>query len=180
VADRIVGTISLDIQASEQEMIEATLPLVTQIERDQELAAARAVAEAVSANGLGAAGAAAVLRALQSGQVATLVIADDFSKMGWADYERNIYGVGPVPEVHPLGGKPLDMVPVALEDELVRLAISTGAEIEFIHSRVPFDDTDENVIPEPGTPASRTEAAAVLDELGGVGVLLRFALESPA
>jgi peptide subunit release factor 1 (eRF1) len=180
VADRIVGTISLDIQASEQEMIEATLPLVTQVERDQELAAARAVAEAVSANGLGAAGAAAVLRALQTGQVATLVITDDFSEAGWADYERNIYGVGPVPAVHPLGGNPLELASVALEDELVRLAIRTGAEIEFIHTRVPFDDTDESVIPQPGSPAPRTAAAMVLDELGGVGALLRFALESPA
>jgi hypothetical protein len=112
--------------------------------------------------------------------VATLVIADDFSQAGWADYEQDIYGVGPVPETHPVGGDLADLAPVALEDELVRLAISTRAEIEFIHSRVPFDDTDESVIPEPGSPAPRTEAATVLDELGSVGALLRFALESPA
>ena len=176
VVDRIVGTIALDIQASEQEMIEATLPLVTQVERDRELAVARAVAEAVGANGLGAAGAPAVLQAVQAGQVATLVIADDYSKQGWADYERDMYGVGPVPETHPVGGDPADLVPVALEEELIRLAICTRAEIEFIHSSVPVDDTGEEGIPQPGSSPPRTEAAAVLDELGGVGALLRFAL----
>ena len=176
VADRIVGTISLDIQASEQEMIEATLPLVTQVERDRELVVARAVVEAVAANGLGAAGAPAVLRALQAGQVATLVIVDDFSQQGWADYEQDMYGVGPVPETHPVGGDPADLVPVALEEEVIRLALRTGAEITFIHTRVPVDDTGAEGIPQPGSPPPRTEAATVLDELGGVGALLRFAI----
>ena len=176
VTDLIVGTINLDIQAGEQEMIEATLPLVTQVERDRELAAARAVAEAVSANGLGVAGAPAVLRALLAGQVATLVIADDFAKVGWADYGRDMYGVGPSPEAHPIGGAPTDMVPVALEEEFIRLAIRTGAEIEFIHTHVPVDETGTEAIPEPSSPVPRPEAATVLDGLGGVGAILRFAI----
>jgi peptide subunit release factor 1 (eRF1) len=155
-------------------MIEATLPLVTQVERDQELATARAVAAAVSANGRGAAGAPAVLRALQAGQVATLVIVDDFAEAGWADYGHDTYGVGAVPATHPTGGDPAKLVPVALEEELIRLANRTGAEIEIIHSSVPFDD--EAGIPEPGSPVPRSEAATMLDELGGVGALLRFTL----
>jgi hypothetical protein len=176
VAERIVGTISLDIQAGEQEMIEATLPLVTQVERDHELAVARSVAEAVGGNGLGAAGAPAVLRALQAGQVATLVIADDFSTQGWADYGRDMYGVGPIPETHPVGGDPADLVPAVLEEEVIRLAIRMGAEIEYIHTSVPVDDTGADGIPQAGSASPRTEAATVLDELGGVGALLRFAI----
>lgn len=176
VADRIVGTISLDIQASEEEMIAATLPMITQVERDRELAVAHAVAEAVAANGLGAAGAPAVLRALQAGQVATLAIVDDFAKQGWADYGRDTYGVGPVPETHPAGGDSADLMPVALEEEMIRLAFRTGAEIKFIHTSVPVDGTGEEGIPQPGSPFPRTEAAAVVDELGGVGALLRFAI----
>jgi hypothetical protein len=174
VADRIVGVIRLDIQASEQEMIEATLPLVTQVERDQELAAVRAVAAGVAADGLAVAGAAAVLRALQTGQVATLVIADDFAAEGWADYGRDVYGVGAVPEKHPIGGDTAEVTPIALEEELIRLSIRTGAEIEIIHTSVPFDQTEESIIPAAGSPPPRSEAATILDDLGGVGALLRF------
>jgi hypothetical protein len=35
-------------------------------------------------------------------------------------------------------------------------------------------DMEEDGIPELGGPSPRTEAAAILDELGGVGALLRF------
>ena len=177
VEERIIGAVTLDIQASEQEMIDATLPLVEQVERDHELAAARAVAGAVSANGNGAAGAQAVLATLQTGQVETLVLVDDFSAEGWADYQMDVYGVGPIPETHPIGGETAHLTPVALDEELIRLALRTGAEIEIIHSSVPFDETAENGIPRSGTPLPRTEAATILDELGGVGALLRFSLQ---
>jgi len=176
VKDRIAGVIRLDIQTGEQEMIAATLPLVTRVERDRELATATALAEAVAADGLGAAGAPAVLRALQAGQVTTLVIADDFAATGWADYGRDTFGVGSVPATHPLGGDPADIVPVELAEELIRLAIRTGAGIEIIHTSVPIDDSENSGIPQPGTPPPRAEAAAVLDTIGGVGALLRFTL----
>jgi hypothetical protein len=66
--------------------------------------------------------------------------------------------------------------PSRRKEELIRLALRTGAEIEFIHTHVPFDDMEEDGIPEPRNPSSRTEAAAILDEIGGVGAQLRFAM----
>jgi peptide subunit release factor 1 (eRF1) len=177
VADRIIGTLNLDIQTSEQAMIEATLPLVEQVERDQELAAARAVADEVGADARGAAGAGAVLRALQGGRVANLVMVDDFAGEGWADYGRDLYGIGPIPESHPVGGDVAEIVPVALEEELIRLALRTGAEIEIIHTSVPIEAAENNgSIPPAGAPHPRPEAATILDQFGGVGALLRFTL----
>lgn len=176
VSERIVGTIALDIQTPEQAMIEATLPLVEQVERDNELAAAKSVANEVGADGRGAAGAGAVLRALQGGRVDTLVLVDDFAQDGWADYGRDVYGVGPVPERHPVGGEVSEIVPVALEEEIIRLALRTGAAIEIIHTDVPPEETDDAGIPPAGRPRPRSEAASILDPFGGVGALLRFTL----
>lgn len=174
VTDRVAGSVTLDIQATEAEVIAATRPLVEQVERDQELAAARAVASGVAGDGMAAAGASAVLRALQAGQVAMLVIVDDFAETGWADYGLGVYGVGPIPGAHPAGGDVAGIVPVALEEEMIRLAVRTGAEIEIVHTSVPFDETTEDAIPPAGSPPPRSEAAAVLDEFGGVGALLRY------
>lgn len=177
LAERIIGTINLDIQTGEQEMIEATRPLAEQVERDQELEAARAVADAIGSDGLGAAGVGAVLRALQRGQVAKLVIVDDFSEPGWADYGMDVYGSGPIPATHPIGGETANIVPVALEEELMRLAARTGAEIEIIHTSVPLDDSAEMSIPQAGSPSPRSEPAMIMDTFRGVGALLRYTME---
>ena len=176
VADRIITTIRLDIDATEQDVLAATLPLVAQAERDRELATVRALTDAIGAGGRGAAGAPAVLRALQAGQVETLVMAEDFTAAGWADYGRETYGVGDVPAAHPLGGAAEDLVAVDLVEELMRLASRTGAAVEIIHSAVPLDETEESVIPQAGTPPPRSQAATLLDPLGGVGALLRFTI----
>jgi hypothetical protein len=176
VSDRIIATIRLDIRASEQEVIEATLPLVEAVERDQELDAARAVTAELATN-QAAAGAPAVLRALQTGQVATLVVVEDFAAEGWADFAREVYGVGPIPKEHPLAGDMTDIVPVALEEALIRLAVRTGADIQIIESGVPVDETGAEPIPPQGNPPPRSEAAQLLDDLGGIGALLRFSLE---
>lgn len=174
VTDRIVGAVTLDIQASEEEVIAATQPLVERIERDQELAAVRAVVAGAAGDGMAAAGATVVLQALQIGQVATLVIADDFTGTGWADYGRDVYGVGAIPAAHPAGGELPDITRVDLDEEMIRLAVRTGAEIEIVHTSVPFDQSAEGTIPPAGSPPPRSEAAALLDECGGVGALLRY------
>jgi peptide subunit release factor 1 (eRF1) len=175
--ERIVAVIRLEMTASEQEMIEATLPLVEEAERAREMETVRAIADAVGAAERGAAGAAGVLSALQNGQVATLAMNDDFGGEGWADYGRETYGVGPVPETHPLGGDIADLISVDLFEEFTRLALRGGAEIEIIHSAVPVADDDGEALPRAGAPTPRTEAASQLDGLGGVGALLRFDVE---
>lgn len=177
VSARIIGSIALDIQSSEQEIIEATLPLVEQAERDEELETARGVAGEIQANGRGVAGAASALRALAGGRVAKLVMVDDFAEMGWADFGHEIFGAGPVPDTHPMGGDAAALVPIALEEELIRLALRTGAEIEIIHSSIGIEESANEGIPAAGSAPPRTEAATILDAYGGVGALLRFTLD---
>ena len=178
VKARLIDTIRLDLSTGKQDLIAATLPLVEQAERDREMVSVRAVADAVGSAGRGAAGAIDVLRALQNHQVSELVIGDDFAAEGWADYGRETYGVGPAPEVHPLGGEPSEMVAIDLHEELTRLAVRSGAEVEIVHSAVAVDSGEDSEVPKAGAAAPRSEAAALLDSLGGVGALLRFTIEA--
>jgi hypothetical protein len=177
VKDRIAGTLRLDIRASEQDIIEATMPLVKEFERQQEAEAVRLLHENRGTAGLAALGPEEVLAALQAGQVMTLVMTDDFSSQGWADYSLPVYGTGAKPKQHPAGGDTGDIVPIQLEEEIVRLALQTGADIEIVQSTVPISEMGEDIeIPESGAERPRTEAARSLDEVGGIGALLRFAL----
>jgi hypothetical protein len=175
--EKIVAVIRLDITASEQDVIDATLPLVEDAERAREQETVQAIADAVGADDRGAAGAAGVLRALQNHQVTELAMNDDFNADGWADYGRDTYGLGPIPETHPLGGDIADLVAVDLFEAFTRLALRGGAEIEIIHSAVPVADDEDESVPRAGAPAPRTEAATRLDALGGVGALLRYTVE---
>jgi hypothetical protein len=60
---------------------------------------------------------------------------------------------------------------VELGDEFIRMALHQGARVEVVHTmplEAPSLDGD-------GT-AGRSDAAARLDALGGVGVVLRFSV----
>lgn len=174
VSDKVIGHVRLDIDATDQELIDATLPVAERAERERELDTAKRAAGAAKAEARGAAGAAEVLRALQSGQVMTLVMNDDFAGTGWADFEMEYYDVGEVPKEHPMGGRVEDIVPMALEEELLRLAVRTDAEIDIVRTNVPIEDIEGDDVPDAGMPLPRTEAARILDELGGVAAVLRF------
>ncbi|HEU5432529.1 MAG TPA: hypothetical protein VFU81_12750 [Thermomicrobiales bacterium] len=175
VADRTIGTLRLDIATPMPQIVEATLPIDEAAERGREAKAAADVRAAVSAGGLGAAGAAAVLRALQNVQVETLVMVDDFTAPGWADYAAGIAGVGDIPDEHPTGGARGQIVPIRVEDEIIRRAVATGANIEIVHSREPGPDA-ASAIPDTNEAPPRTDAARLLDDIG-VGALLRFRSE---
>jgi len=177
VKDRIVGTLRLDIGTSDQDLIAATLPLIEQGEREREAAAVEDLSGAIGAGGLGVGGVGSTLTALQSGQASTLVVGDDFAGWGWADYEHHAFGAGDVPAEHPLGGDVNAIVPVRIDEELIRLALQTGADVVFVHSAVPVGTADEAAIPDVGSDQPRTDAAAALDALGGVGAILRFTFD---
>lgn len=177
VKERVVASVRLDIGASEREQIEATLPLVQRAEREQEAAAVAALNDALGAGNPGVSGVEKTLTALQGGQVETLLMVDDFAASGWADFSLPVYGVGPVPSAHPAGGDPAALVAVAVEQELVRLAVQTGANVQIVHTDLPAEYEGDREIPEVGSPPPRTAVAAALDELGGVGALLRFTLD---
>lgn len=178
VKDRLIGTGALAIDASEQDVRAVAEPLVEQAERRRELEAVQRVREGVGTGGKGVAGPEETLTALQTGQVMTLVMDDDFTSPGWADYTMPLYGAGDVPSEHPAGGDPANIVPVALEDELVRLAIQVGAEIEVVQSTVPISQDDQDRVPEADEAPPRAQAALELDALGGVGGVLRYALDA--
>jgi hypothetical protein len=177
VKDRIVATIRLDNRASEREVVEATQPIAERAERERELASARAVRDALGGGGAGAGGAEATLAALQAGQVKMLVVVDDFASPGWADYALPLYGAGDLPSEHPAGGDPADLVAISLEEEVIRLGLLSGAEIQIVHSAVPVDSLEILEVPAVGAPSPRSPAAVMLDEIGGIGAVLRFAID---
>jgi peptide chain release factor subunit 1 len=152
VKKRIIATIPMDIRASEQDILVATKPLVDDAEHAREARAIQQLLDAIGQGGFGVSGADDVLVALQEGRVGQFLMTREFEATGWADYRMSVFGIGPAPKSHPAGGNVYDIVPVNLPEELVRLTIVTGAEGEII----------------------ARERAGALDELGGVGAVLRF------
>jgi peptide subunit release factor 1 (eRF1) len=177
IRDRIIGTVPLEMRSTEREMIDAAAPLVAQAEREHEREAVQAVSDGIGASTNGAAGASDVLTALQAGQVMTLVMNDDFRGEGWADFTMPAYGVGDLPTSHPLGGEVANIVSVELRDELVRLALLSGAEVEIVHTDIPPDAEEFQTVPQEGGEAiPRSDAAIALDAVGGVGAVLRYVI----
>ncbi|HEY8446580.1 MAG TPA: Vms1/Ankzf1 family peptidyl-tRNA hydrolase [Thermomicrobiales bacterium] len=177
VASRVIGQIQLPANASVTQVLAEAQPLVEAAERKRELEAVQTVRDEVGANGKGVAGPEATLTALQTGQVLKLVMNDDFRSAGWADYSLSLFGTGLVPSQHPAGGDVANIVPTSLHDECIRLAIQQGAEIEIVRTMPPINSAELVNIPDAGQGPPRTEAARLLDEIGGIGAVLRFALE---
>jgi len=176
VKERIIGRIHLAIDAGVNEVVDATLPLIEAAERRREAEAVQAVRDGVGERLNGAAGAEATLQALVIGQVMTLVMNDDFSQAGWADFTYPVFGVGTPPAVHPAGGDVANIVPTMLEDEMIRLAAQTDATIELVQSAAPIAASEMEHVPDASEPLPRSEAAKSLDALGGVGAIFRYEL----
>ena len=119
VKSRIIGKVAMDIRASLSDVIEATRPLAEKAEREREKDVVRRVTDGIGAGTYGAGGVSDVLTALQAGQVETLVMVDDFSGRGWADYSMPAFGNGDVPSSHPLGGDVGNLVQVDLREEMI-------------------------------------------------------------
>jgi peptide subunit release factor 1 (eRF1) len=177
VSAKISGRVHLDMEANTTQIAAAAEPLVEQEERKREQEAVQAVRDGVGAGARGVAGAHDTLAALETGQVMTLVVNDDFAQPGWADFTLPLYGVGDIPSEHPAGGEVANIVPAALEDLVMRLALQTGAGIELVATAVPVSEDELEHIPDAEVAAPRAEAALALDALGGIGAILRFALD---
>jgi hypothetical protein len=171
--EKIVGTFKVDISAANfDKILELAQPVATEYERTREAEAVDQVADAVGSGNRGAAGSIDILKALEQGQVYRLVMSGDYSEMGWADYTMPIYGIGEVPTEHPAGGDLHNIVPVPLEQEMIRQALLTGAQIEIVDPSVPVDTEGE--VPKAGAETPNAPADTKLDALGGVGALLRW------
>jgi hypothetical protein len=171
--EKIVGTFRIDISAANfDKILELAGPIATEYERTRESEAVDAVSDAVGSGNKGAAGSIDILKALEQGQVYRLVMSGDYSETGWADYTMPIYGIGDPPKEHPAGGDPHNIVPVPLEQEMIRQALLTGAQIEIVDPSVPV--ATEGEVPKADEPIPVSAADAKLDALGGVGALLRW------
>ncbi len=174
VRERIVGRVALDMEATPAEVVAATASIVEAAERERERAAVQLVEDSRGPGNLAVVGVEDVLTALQSGQVMTLVMNEDFHAGGWADFGLPLYGAGGPPKQHPAGGDADDIVPVELGDLLPRLALGLDAEVEVVQAVVPVEDDAE--VREAGQPFPRSAAAQTLDAAGGVAALLRYAV----
>jgi hypothetical protein len=172
VKEKIIGTFRTDIDLPFHEHFQHAQPIAEEYERKREAEAVEAVSDAVGSGNRGAAGPEAVLQALQNGQVFRLVMVGRYEQPGWADYSMPVYGVGHPPKTHPAGGDVEQIVPVALEEEMIRQAILTDAQIELVWGYLPVGE--DQPIPDAGESAPRREASDQLEEMGGVAALLRW------
>jgi peptide subunit release factor 1 (eRF1) len=178
VKERVIGRVNLAPEANAATVAAATEPLVAQTERQREREAVQAVHDGVGAAAKGVAGPEDTLTALQGGQVLTLVMNDDYSQAGWADYTFPLFGAGKIPAQHPAGGDHANIVRTDVAEEAIRLAIQSDAAIEIVKTAVPVSQEEVEVIPAAEEPIPRSEAATALDALGGIGAVLRFALDA--
>jgi hypothetical protein len=173
--ERIVDHIQLDIRASGAQVVEAATPIAERAARDRERVAVDRLVENVGGP-MAVGGAERTLLALQEGRVMHLVLRDDFHADGWVDYSMPIAGVGKPGKRHPTGGDPANITLTAIEEELIRLALAQGASIEIVRSVRPIEELADGSVPDAGSGPPKTEAAAKLDEIGGVGAILRYAI----
>lgn len=174
VAPKLLGKLELGKDPLPTEIAVKVAPMIEAAERQEEADAVQAVADGVGAQTLGIAGAVDTLRAVANGQVETLVMNDDFSATGWADYTLPLFGLGEIPAEHPAGGDVANLKVTKLEDEAVRLALVNGGTVELIQTHEPIGANPE--VPRAGGEIPRAAAATALDALGGIGAVLRYAV----
>jgi peptide chain release factor subunit 1 len=131
-AEKIVDVVKLDIRTPEQQVLTETLEALRERDAETDADHVQRMLDAWRAGGLGVAGPAGVMRALEMGQVEELLIS------GTPEQLRASTGADKA----------------QLADDLVRKAQQTSARIRFI------------------------EDAALLNEVGGVGAILRFRIEA--
>ncbi len=172
VAPKVLGKVVLGKDPLPAEIAAIVAPMTEAAERQEETDAVQKVADNVGAQTLGIAGAVDTLRALANGQVQLLVMNDDFTATGWADYTLPLFGLGEIPAEHPAGGDVANLRVTKLEDEAVRLALLNGGAVELIQTTEPLSAYSD--VPRAGGDIPRSGAATALDGLGGIGAVLRY------
>jgi peptide subunit release factor 1 (eRF1) len=152
LAEKVVDVLRLDIATPEHEVLAATLDAMREVDaREDEEKVARLL-DAYRSGGLGVVGVEDTLAALTRGQVDELLVGAALEQR--EPEPRPVDpAVVPDPEVPPPPGAEAEGAPVVdVTDQLVTAARVTGAAVTFIERRTELDD------------------------LGGVGGLLRFRL----
>jgi peptide chain release factor subunit 1 len=146
--DKVIGTMSLSVNAPEHEVLEAAENIVKQHNTIEDMKAIETLKEQNYENGLGVSSIGKVLPALLNGQVQELYISSNFDSLD--------YNIGEVNKIFKDYAPGIDEdLPSAKQtglviDEILRIAAQTADEIRFID--------DDNL----------------LKEAGGVGALLRY------
>jgi peptide subunit release factor 1 (eRF1) len=147
--ERVVERNRLATKLPAQEAILQTMQTILEAEQSDARDIARQAIDATLADGLGAAGAEAVVQALRIGAVSTLVLDAAFQGEGWRSVEDPTQiGEGGQPKQSPIGYGAAEKSD--LREDLVTLALKTGAAVEFV------------------------EGSDVLARAGGVAALLRW------
>jgi peptide subunit release factor 1 (eRF1) len=128
--EKVVDVLRLDITAPEHEVLQATLGALAQVDAIEDADKARRAIEGFRGNGLGVAGLEATFAALIRGQVADLLISEEFETRYAEPVPRNSPLVPPELAVQ----LPEEVETVDLADELVTRAKSTGASVSFIEN----------------------------------------------
>lgn len=158
VKDKIVGTMSLDQYASEDELQEAALEIVERFDREQDREAVARMIGATESSELGCYGVSKTLAALSNGQVEELLILADPRRIRYS--EENVEKV--LEDYAPGDDNSLtDALPDTGEtrqilDELIKRAFNSAARIRFI---------EEN---------------SLLSGVGGVGAIFRYKIDAQA
>lgn len=146
--EKLVDVLSLDTDAGEDKIIEATLAVLRQKDADTDAERVQELISAWQSGGLGVVGPTATLRALQLGQVEDLLITGAAEELRAARLPDDA-APGEISAETSAPTSPDDSQ-LRLADELVTRAQQTGARVQFI------------------------EEPELLKEFGGVGATLRF------
>jgi len=150
LAPRIIDIVRMDINAPEHEVLRETLEALRAKDGDTDAERVEAMLGAWKAGGLAVVGPDDTLEALQRGQVEELMIAARAASVRRPEESGAGAAAGPVAVETSAPGGTVDPERAGMAGELVARAQATAARIRFI------------------------EDERLLDDVGGVGALLRF------
>jgi len=147
--EKVVDVLRMDISAPETEILKATLEAMREQDAKSDLEKVERMKNQYRAGGLATTGARETLAALEIGQVDELIISATRADVRYEDEEvsKPLAAIAAASEAMNKGSHTLE-----LADELVAKAKQTGARVTFI------------------------EDSSLLNEVGGVGAILRFRL----
>ncbi len=149
VVPKVVAEIPFDANITPSQMLVSARAAANEARQRELVQLVGRIREGLGANGRGAAGFDEVMDGLDRGQIRTMVVDRSYRPPGWSCPDCDWAGLIAVEHCPRCGGAP---VPVAdAVGELVRLAILRRSQVEV------------------------AEEIPALDEMGGIGALLRFA-----
>ena len=128
---KVVGTLSLDILASEAEVRDRSLDLIQQVDRAREARLVEQMVTTAAKGGPAVLGLADTLMALQEQRVHILLVAEGYAQMGYRCRQCAYVGADHTPSC-PICGGPMEEVEDVV-DTAIRRAIDLGVEVEVVH-----------------------------------------------